>query len=709
MPTTAEEALSSFDRTAAAAEMARAEERRLAFLALFPESEWPSLPLERYALGQGNSAETFCRWVEFKTPGLGSISGGSAVKHIIYKHKDKPGWYFPQSFADEQDAWAHLRRDVVTMLERAHSGRWDELAELMPFQYGPALWLKTLHLYMPKDVLAVYSREHLGHFLYRLTGEAPREARQLGAVVLNRLVMERLRDVQGLRDFSPLELSYFLYHWDDPRAGTSIYKIAPGEEGRLWDECLAGQYICVGWPKVGDLSAFENFQEFEDRFRQDYAAEYGDTPAGKATLTRKAKELWRLREIQPRDLILANQGTSRLLGVGEVQDPAYEWGGEQNEYPHRVRVNWDTTAAGAIPAQKKWAFVTVAPIPLEEYERLLKRGGGGKPPVPSVSDPELARLGERLEERKQLILYGPPGTGKTYTARRFLLHWLLSAEGVNPGEILADPERSRREWARLSEGGAASTAQVTTVTFHPSYGYEDFVEGFRPADSSGGGLRLELQDGVFKRTCKAAAAADSGKRFVLLIDEINRGNLPRIFGELITVIEADKRGLEVTLPQSKEKFAVPENVYIVGTMNTADRSIRVLDAAVRRRFAFHELLPDSTLLSGRQFGDLVLEDFLDYLNDLIRKKEGREKQIGHAVFMDVGEAVDDAAEFAKRFRYEVVPLLQEYCYEDYGALAHYLGPELVDVAGQRLRTDLIEQPEALAAALARLINPRGAE
>jgi 5-methylcytosine-specific restriction protein B len=217
-------------------------------------------------------------------------------------------------------------------------------------------------------------------------------------------------------------------------------------------------------------------------------------------------------------------------------------------------------------------------------------------------------------------------------------------------------------------------------------------------------LRLALQDGVFLRICAAAALADSSKRFVLVIDEINRGNLPRILGELITVIEADKRGMQITLPQSKRQFAVPQNVYIVGTMNTADRSIRVLDAAIRRRFAFHELLPDSTLLTGRRFGDLVLEDFLDYLNGLISKKDGREKQIGHAVFMAGEEALDDVEEFAKRFRYEVVPLLQEYCYEDYRALAHYLGEELVDTTEQRLKTDLLDQPEALAAALARLIN-----
>src|SRR5436190_16476525 len=396
---------------------------------------------------------------------------------------------------------------------------------------------------------------------------------------------------------------------------------------------------------------------------------------------------------------------SRILGVGEVQDPPYEGAGDGLEYPHRIRVKWDTQAARSIPTQQKWAFVTIAPVPLEEYERMFSGGAvpiGPGPtvlPPPPVADPKLATMGALLDDRRQLILYGPPGTGKTYTARRLILHWLLSADGHSPAEVLADPQKSGDEWNRLLtlKSGAAA-AQLTMVTFHPSYSYEDFVEGYRPVPSQDAGLRLQLEDGVFKRVC-AAAANEPTKRFVLLIDEINRGNLPRIFGELITVIEADKRGMPLTLPQSKRPFAVPPNVYIVGTMNTADRSIRVLDAAIRRRFAFCELMPDSTLLSGARFRDLALDDFLDFLNAAIARREGREKQIGHAVFMDADGPVDTIEEFAKRFRYEVIPLLQEYCYEDYRALMEYIGPNLVDVEAQKLNDEAVEEPDALVDAL----------
>ena len=239
---------------------------------------------------------------------------------------------------------------------------------------------------------------------------------------------------------------------------------------------------------------------------------------------------------------------------------------------------------------------------------------------------------------------------------------------------------------------------LTRVTFHPSYSYEDFIEGFRPHDTGDRSLSLRLADGVFKRVCHAALAQPA-KRFLLVIDEINRANVAKVLGELITLLEIDKRGLLITLPQSKESFCIPPNVFLLGTMNTADRSIKLLDAALRRRFAFIELMPDVEVLRGAKVGTLALDDFLEELNRRIAKTEGREKQIGHSFLLEGGEPVTDADEFARRFRQEILPLLQEYCYDDYTALASYIGSKLVDKSAQTLDRERLADADALVAAL----------
>jgi 5-methylcytosine-specific restriction protein B len=201
------------------------------------------------------------------------------------------------------------------------------------------------------------------------------------------------------------------------------------------------------------------------------------------------------------------------------------------------------------------------------------------------------------------------------------------------------------------------------------------------------------------------AAADPKNDYLLLIDEINRGNVPRIFGELITLLEADKRGVSVTLPQSGEAFSVPPNLHVIGTMNTADRSIHLLDVALRRRFAFVALLPEPDLLANSSIGPLNLEIFLTELNRRVIERAGRERQLGHAVLMGPGgTAITDPTVFASAFRYEILPLLQEYLYEDYRDLASVLGSEIIDAEAQTSRWEVIDDPEALVKALAQELD-----
>lgn len=215
------------------------------------------------------------------------------------------------------------------------------------------------------------------------------------------------------------------------------------------------------------------------------------------------------------------------------------------------------------------------------------------------------------------------------------------------------------------------------VTFHQSFGYEDFIEGIR-AESIDGKIHYEVKDGVFLRFCrKAKEDLENGNKntFLFVIDEINRANISKVFGELITLIEDNKRidykdgkwtGMTATLPYSGESFGVPSNVYILGTMNTADRSISMMDTALRRRFEFVEKMPDSDVIRENVgdngiLGNIDVAEVLDVLNKRIRVLYDREHTLGHAFFM----GIESIEELQKTFENKILPLLQEYFYDDF--------------------------------------------
>jgi 5-methylcytosine-specific restriction protein B len=236
-------------------------------------------------------------------------------------------------------------------------------------------------------------------------------------------------------------------------------------------------------------------------------------------------------------------------------------------------------------------------------------------------------------------------------------------------------------WKHLSEDNNFESTNMARnvyhVTFHPSYSYEDFIEGFRPNVKEGSSTPYILEKGIFMRACDFARV-DKNRKIVLMVDEINRGNIPKIFGELISLIENSYRGQEnvLKLAYSKDDFFVPENLYIIGTMNTADKSLVQVDEALRRRFAFEELMPNPNLLDDRP--SKKYKEIMIKLNEKIvgtqeRMKQFRDRQIGHTYFWNLKNNED----LRFMIRYKLIPLLQDYFYDDYGEIRKILGNKII--------------------------------
>ncbi|EML1935989.1 MULTISPECIES: McrB family protein [Providencia] len=220
--------------------------------------------------------------------------------------------------------------------------------------------------------------------------------------------------------------------------------------------------------------------------------------------------------------------------------------------------------------------------------------------------------------------------------------------------------------------------RFAVVTFHQSYGYEEFIEGIRPRSDENGNISYPIEPGIFMRLCQRANA-DPAHRYAIFIDEINRGNISKIFGELISLIEVDKRAgmpnaMSLQLSYSRAHFSVPANVDIIGAMNTADRSLAMMDTALRRRFDFIEMMPDLSLLSDIKVKGIELEPLLERLNSRIEALYDREHTLGHAFFIPVKKALDthdeDSAfeQLKWVFQNKIIPLLQEYFFDDWSKI-----------------------------------------
>lgn len=437
---------------------------------------------------------------------------------------------------------------------------------------------------------------------------------------------------------------------DNEESETRYWLYAPGRNAEKWDQFYAEKIMAIGWGQVGDLRNLPNKAAVKTKMKELYGDEY--------SYRNDAHALWQFaNEIKIGDIIFVKQGTSKIIGRGIVESD-YKFDKTADDFNHVRKVNWINKGYWSHPGKAALKTLTDISVYKEYVEKLnsLFEDEDTEPieeqekkydeyteqdflnEVFMTAD-DYDTLKNLILNKKNIILQGAPGVGKTFAAKRLA----------------------------YSIMGEKNTDRVVMVQFHQSYSYEDFIMGYRPTSEG----HFELKKGPFYNLCKSAED-DSENKYFFIIDEINRGNISKIFGELFMLIENDKRKLKLPLMYGEEEFSVPKNVYIIGMMNTADRSLAMLDYALRRRFAFYEFKPAFSTEGFRKYRESKANTKFDKLisaveiiNEKIENDAtlGKGFRIGHSYFC-TENAVDDKW-LNSVVTYELLPLLEEYWFDDH--------------------------------------------
>lgn len=470
----------------------------------------------------------------------------------------------------------------------------------------------------------------LSYYAWLISEQVNEENRNGGSVEIPTSIGEAIGD-KDIR-----EVHYWIY--------------SPGYGSVMWEQFYEDGVMAIAREYIGNLTQYKSRKEMQDCMKK------SGTDGGTRSYKNAALETWQfVHELKPGDVVFAKSGKHTIIGRGIVTSEYFYDENYSEEYRNLRKINWTHKGKWEHPGNAITKVLTDVTDYTEYVNQLNMLFENEDDDVeeteieyPSYTAEDFLSevymdednyniLVNLLSHKMNIILQGAPGVGKTFAAKRLA----YSMMGVK------DPNR------------------VMMVQFHQSYSYEDFIVGFRPAASG-----FELKKGPFYNFCKKAEL-DLENDYYFIIDEINRGNLSKIFGELFMLIENDKRGVTLQLLYSDEKFSIPENVYIIGMMNMADRSLAMLDYALRRRFAFFELVPAfktegflqyQQSKKNEKFNNLIT--VIEKLNHEIENDDtlGKGFRIGHSYFCtknDIDDMWLDAV-----ISYEIVPLLNEYWFDE---------------------------------------------
>jgi len=595
---------------------------------------------------------TLCYNLEFEKEysRTGSIKGGSAAKFSLFKRNKDNNWVtgvgrgvHPIDIDEAIEIGTKIRDAIVNGANHIENFGLDTIDDYNDlendleniFKDSPAKpthsWIHKYYVLifpdkfpivhnaqMRKDTLLNYGIEPLGGY-YLNDGQLVELCKKAGMKLYsifdndiinlfpkNKYFNNQTEDESGIGDADVKSVKYWMY--------------SPGEGASMWDKFYNDGVMAIGWAETDDLNKYSK----KDEIKYELQKIYNDNSSHRNDV----HALWQFaNEIQIGDMIFAKRGMSDILGVGIVESD-YEFDKHYDNHFHHIRkVNWVKKGDWPYDKEGKLPMKTLTDVTIyTEFVNSIKEVVGEEEIIEEpdvVSYPEYSpekfleevyideddynTLVELLMHKKNLIVEGAPGVGKTFLAKR-LAYSIMGEKDID---------------------------RVMMVQFHQSYSYEDFVMGYRPSKDG-----FDLRQGSFYQFCKKAEE-DSENDYFFIIDEINRGNLSKIFGELFMLIENDKRGdkNKIQLLYSDELFFIPKNVHIIGLMNTADRSLAMIDYALRRRFAFFDLKPGFSSdgfinyqyeLNDERFDKLVLA--LKELNEEIKNDEslGEGFRIGHS-------------------------------------------------------------------------------